>query len=429
MAARAEVHILAIQPLPTHTADLWSPHVTEITEADPRPGESIVDLIVRQAEKTGADALFTLSEFAAIAVAEAARRLGLRGSGPHTTRSRDKRRMREVWEAAGVPVPRFRTVSSEDELRTAYAELTPPMLLKAAWGAGSIGQFVIESPEQIAEAWRTTAASVSESARHGMAELRIDGTERDFLVEEIIPGSTRTWWPEDSGYGDYLSVEGIVADGTYHPLCITARIPTIAPFTELSNLCPAPLPEELQRRVEEVARAAVDALELESCGTHTEIKLMDDGGLSVIESAARFGGVMVTAEIEHVYGYDPIGMLIDSLLGREVEFPERMLTPADARGAAGSLSLIATDSAGTPWGRELVWDPERVDWPALLSPGSRIEAVRGLTVAPGTPMPRYDVAAGVLGYGGIFFLRTADAAALVRDSYSVLDNLESELGS
>ena len=45
--------------------------------------------------------------------------------------------MREVWEAAGVPVPRFRRVSSLDDLRAAAAELTTPLLLKVAGSGGS----------------------------------------------------------------------------------------------------------------------------------------------------------------------------------------------------------------------------------------------------------------------------------------------------
>jgi biotin carboxylase len=258
-------------------------------------------------------------------------------------------------------------------------------------------------------------------------ELQQAGAEHDFLVEEIIPGSIRGWWDADSGYGDYLSVEGIVADGVYHPLCITSRIPTIPPFTELSNLAPCALPQDLQRKVESVARAAVDALGLETCGTHTEIKLMVDGGLSVLESAARLGGVMVAPEIEHVFGYEPIGMLIDSLLGLPVKFPERMLTDLDAKGAAGSLSLIATDDAGNPWAEELTWDEDLVDWSGILSPGTRIEAVPGLSITKGTPMPRYDSSSGALGYGGIFFLRTTGADTLVRDSHAVLNNLEAAL--
>lgn len=127
-------------------------------------------------------------------------------------------------------------------------------------------------------------------------------------------------------------MEGIVADGRYHPLCITGRMPTVAPFTERASLAPAALPESAQRRIEEVSRAAVDALGLDTCATHTEIKLGADGAMWLIETAARFGGVMTTRQVETVFGLDMIGMLVRQLLGRDVAYPERMLT--EGEGAA-----------------------------------------------------------------------------------------------
>ncbi len=188
-----------------------------------------------------------------------------------------------------------------------------------------------------------------------------------------------------------------------------------------------PAPGHLQRKVESVARGAVDALGLQTCGTHTEIKLMDNGELSVIESAARLGGAMIAGQVEHAFGYEPIGMLVDGLLGLPARFPERMLTDRDAGGAAASLSLIATDAAGVPWAKDLVWDENLVDWTGMVTAGSRISAVPGATIANGTPMPRYDLSSGILALGGILFLRAANADIFVRDSLAVLNGLESAL--
>lgn len=185
---------------------------------------------------------------------------------------------------------------------------------------------------------------------------------------------------------------GIVADGHYHPLCITGRMPTIAPFTERASLAPAALPDALQHRIEEVSRAAVDALGLDTCATHTEIKLGADGAMWLIETAARFGGVMTTRQVETVFGFDMIGMLVRQLLGREVAYPERMLT--EGEGAAGSLVVLAVDAEGRPWTELPTWDFEAVDWASLVAPGSRVEPVREHSLAPGSPVPRYEEAGG-----------------------------------
>jgi biotin carboxylase len=429
VAARGEVYVLALKPLPQATEKLWRPYCAEVIPAHSErlEGDALTGLIAENASRIGADAICTFSEPVVIAVARAAGRLGLAGAGPNVARSRDKRLMRAIWEAADVPIPRFRPVSSEAGLRKAFRELTPPLLLKSAWGAGSVGQLIIDREEHIASAWSQTRQTVAEADRTGVLPFAEPGALGDFLVEEIIPGTTRSWWEPGSGYGDYLSVEGIVVDGVYHPICITSRLPTIPPFTEVCNVAPCVLPAQLQRRVESVARAAVDALGLETCGTHTEIKLMDGGELAVIESAARFGGAMVTAQIEHVFGYDLVGMFTDALLGLPPRLPERMLTDRDGRGASATLSLIATDAAGNPWSRELDWDENLVDWDSIVTPGTKVEAVRSVTIPNGTPMPRYDLSAGVTALGGILFLCAADAQTLVRDSHAVLNSLEHAL--
>lgn len=429
IAERGDVHFLALARPPAHTEELWRGYCTSFMAAPEQGagGEGLAELIAGRAAEIGADAVITLSEFALLAVSEAAQRLGLRGAGPNTVLSRDKRRMRAAWDQAGVPSPRFRPVGGQAGIEAAYRELTPPVLLKSAWGAGSIGQRVISRAEEIGPIWAEASAAVAGALSVGSLELGHDGAAGDFLVEEIIRGSTRGWWPDGSGYGDYLSVEGIVAGGVYHPLCIASRMPTIEPFTELSNLIPCALPENLQRSIESVARSAVDALGLQTCGTHTEMKLMENGQISLIESAARPGGCMITGEIEEVFGLDPVAMLVDALLGSEVKFPDRMLTSADARGSAASLVLIATDSVGTPWSRELVWDPQAVDWAEIVSPGTRIELVPGQSILAGSPVPPYDLSSGSLNYGGVFFVRAPRVDVLLRDLYSVLDKMEAAL--
>ena len=408
---------------------MWLPFCASVTPALDAPefGDGLARLIVSQARRIGADAIFTLAEFAMLVVADAASRLGLRGAGPDAALTRDKRLMRAVWARAGVPSPRFRPVSSAWDLELACRELTLPLLLKSAWGAGSMGHVVVSSPDEADAVWSTARAAMADAKALGYRELQHRSTDTDFLAEEIIAGSTRSWWPAGSGYGDYLSVEGVVADGVYHPVCITSRLPTIPPFTEVSNLAPCALPEELQRQIEAVVRAAVNALGLQTCGTHTEIKLMDGNRLCLIESAGRLGGVMVPAEVQHVFGYDLVGMVVDSLLGRPVEFPDRMLTEKDAVGAAASIPMIATNAEGVPWTRELAWDDSVPDWRSILTPGSRIETVPGLSIPDGSMIPAYRSASGVLAWGGQFFLQSCDAGSLVRDAYAVLDGLEGAL--
>ncbi len=426
IAACGELHVLALTPMPSAGEDLWRPACTSVTErhTDLR-GEELVDFVADFARELGADAILTMSEFAVLMVAHVAEKLGLRGAGSSIVRARDKRLMREAWADAGAPIPAFRRVTGEDDLREGLENLTLPVLLKPAWGAGSVAQLVLNSPDDAAWAWAEVADALEKGGKVGMNELYQPGTDGDLLVEEIIDGTTEGWYPEP-GYGDYVSVEGIVADGVYHPLCITGRLPAIPPFTEVASTAPCALPADLQRQIEEVSRQAVDALGLDTCGTHTELKLTENG-VMLIETGARFGGVLITQEIETVYGLDVIGMLVKELLGEEVGYPERMLVDGDR--AAASLAVIATDAAGNPWRTTPSWNPGAVGWTRLLSPGSAVEESKAFAMPSGNPVPAYDPSGGSRNWLGVFLVTADDAETLRRDCAAVLNGLEGTLNA
>jgi biotin carboxylase len=424
---RGDVHVLClVQPSPFNQRQIDRYCTTSVTEpiGASVPHTELVARITRFAVDRGADAVLTFSEFAVHAVAGACDQLSLRGAGPNTMRSRDKWSMRCCWERAGVPVPRFARVDGLDDLQAAYHKLDTPFLLKPALSAGSIGQQVIASAEELPAAYERCRGALSAAALAGGGEY--GGSAQRHLVAEDIIRSSSAWWFDDPRYGDYVSVEGIVAGGIYHPICITARLPTIAPFTELSNQAPCVLPADKQRLVEATARSAVEALELDTCATHTEIKLLPDGDLCLIESAARLPGAMVVREVEEVYAVDMIGALVDALLGEPHELPQSMLVAGTGR-AAASLALIATDSTGRPWERLPVFDPQRIAWKNLVGSGTSVEVVEAQTLPPGTRMPRYDATGGVLSFGGLLFVIAPDAATLLDDTISILDGLESEL--
>ncbi|MFH8370475.1 acetyl-CoA carboxylase biotin carboxylase subunit family protein [Streptomyces sp. NPDC018031] len=422
VAARAEVHLLALSPLPPSARGRCARLCASVTVPGEAGPPDLVALITARAQAVGADAVFTPSEYAVVAVAEACRKLGLAGAGDTCVLARDKRMMRLTWWEHGVPQPRFRAVADEAEIRAAAAGIGFPMLLKAAWSAGSTAHRIISGPEDIAPAWRRARAVMEESARHGYAELHVAGADGDFLVEQIVEGTAEDWFDEP-GWGDYVSVEGIVADGVYHPVCLSGRMPTVAPFTERASITPALLPAAAQERIVELARAAVDALGLRTCGTHTEIKLGAGGEMWVIETAARFGGAMTVPQIEEVFGADLIGMLVDGLLGRPVAWPGGVLGPGEAVGAAGSLVVLGVDRTGAPWPDRRVWDFSAVDRPALITEGSRLTEVTEHSLPHGTPVPVYDPAAGANSMAALCLLSASDPVTVIRDFETLTDAL------
>ncbi|MEU3461924.1 ATP-grasp domain-containing protein [Streptomyces sp. NPDC006733] len=427
IAAHGEVHVLALAPLPRSTEATWRPWCASVTSARPQEGTELVGLICAHAARVEAAAVLTLSEYAVVAVAHACLRLGLAGAGEQVVAARDKRLMRQVWRDAGVPVPGFAEIHAAQDIARAFETLTPPLLLKAAWSAGSTAHLTVRTEQEAERGWKTGRSVMEASSGQGYAELhRADEGVSDFLLEEIVTGDATDWF-DGPDWGDYVSVEGIVADGVYHPLCITGRMPTIPPFTERASITPAALPEALQRRIEDVSRTAVDALGLGTCATHTEIKLGAGGAMWLIETAARFGGVMTTCQAEAVFGLDMIGMLVRQLLGARVAYPARMLT--EGAGAAGSLVVLAADSAGRPWPHLPRWDFAAVDWSSLLSEGSRITLVDELSLPAGTVMPAYEEAGGANAMAAVCFVTAASGPVLLADCGRIVASLPHELAA
>ncbi|MFD9221728.1 acetyl-CoA carboxylase biotin carboxylase subunit family protein [Streptomyces sp. NPDC060064] len=422
VAAKSAVHLLALSALPPSvaaTAERLCASVLVPTESERR---DLVSLIVARAQAIGADAVVTFSEYAVVAVAEACEKLGLAGAGSSCALARDKRMMRRTWQEHGISQPRFRPVASEQELHDAAAALPLPLLLKAAWSAGSTAHQVIRSSREVAEAWERSREVMAESAQLGYAELHVADANADFVVEQIVAGSAEDWFDEP-GWGDYVSVEGVVIDGDFRPVCLSGRMPTVEPFTERAGITPASLSHDAQERVVALARDAVDALGLANCGTHTEIKLGAEGQMWVIETAARFGGAMTVPQIEEVFGLDLIGMLVDHLLGRPVTWPTRARTPGEARGAAGSLVVLAVDGAGDAWPDRRVWDFPTVTEAVPVSDGSRLSVVAENSLPDGVLVPVYDPAAGANTMAALCLLSAVDPQTVIRDFRTLVDVL------
>ncbi|MDT0454596.1 ATP-grasp domain-containing protein [Streptomyces sp. DSM 41527] len=422
VAARSAVHLLALSALPPTVATSADRLCASVLSPSEPERQDLVSLIVSRAQAVGADAVVTFSEYAVVAVAEACEKLGLAGAGNSCALARDKRMMRRTWQDQGISQPRFRPVATEQDLHDAAAALRFPLLLKAAWSAGSTAHRTLRHADEVPAAWERAREVMAESAQLGYAELHVAGAGADFLVEEIVQGTASEWFDQE-GWGDYVSVEGVVVDGDFRPVCLSGRMPTVEPFTERAGITPAALPHDAQRRIVALARDAVDALGLRNCGTHTEIKLGADGRMWVIETAARFGGAMTVPQIEEVFGLDLIGMLTDHLLGRPVAWPDGARTPQEAEGAAGSLVVLAVDGEGEAWPDRRIWDFPTVREAVPVSAGSRLSVVAENSLPDGTLVPVYDPAAGANTMAALCLLSAADPETVIRDFRTLVDAL------
>jgi biotin carboxylase len=248
-------------------------HVPRVV--DFRSPEAVLDN-VRDLELDGV--LTVQAERAVPMVAAIAEALGLPGIGVETARlMTNKLAMRSRLAEAGIPQPRFATVRTPDEARQAAAEVGLPAVLKPADSAGQVGLARIESPEDAA----ASVAAAVEASPSGEAVLEefVEGTELNGIVvvqegEVLATILCDRLRPPGRGFGvSWLHV--------YPPT------PTGAQLAE----------------AERVAAEAVRALGLRTGIGFPQILARPDGGVALVECAARIGGMMAE-HLLHAFGID-----------------------------------------------------------------------------------------------------------------------------
>jgi biotin carboxylase len=389
------------------------------------PVQSEADLeaeIVRLVKERGIDAVVTLDEFSIAPVARAATRTGLRSSGANTLRSRNKWLMRQAFAEAGLGNPRFALVRSFDELAPAVEAVGTPAVLKLCDGAGSVGHTLIDfrDPASLERQWEAVLALI-ERVRSERTLGAVDSLiAPEFILESMIEASTDSWYDED-GFGDLVSVEGLVVEGVYHPIAITSKLPMVPPFTEVAQITPSPLAREKQERIMEYARRAVDSLGLETCGTHTEIKLQSNGGLCMVENAARLPGAVITKQVNDAFGVNLVSLLTRALLGEDVDMPPPQFDQVHS--AAGPLGLVTVNSRFEPWTSR---PPIRtgIDFSSYFPDSVEYQVRWSAHVDDGIEAPVYDPALGAMNYLGIFYFLAPDVKMLIHTQRTLMDRAE-----
>ncbi|TYB42784.1 ATP-grasp domain-containing protein [Actinomadura chibensis] len=273
----------------------------------------------------------TFSEYRIGLTAGVAARLGLDYHDPGTALALgDKLHQRRALDRAGLPGPRHREAADAAALADAAARLGFPAVVKPRRGAGSASTYRVAGPADVADiASRAVPAG-------------------GYLVEELLEGDPAAAGP---GWGDYVSVESVVAAGEVRHVAVMGKFPLAEPFRETGQFVPATLPRDLAGRAEELAGAALRALGVRSGCAHTELKLTPDGP-RIIEVNGRVGG-NVAALLRRASGYDLLRAALGAAAGpappddppdfRRIAF--RRYLPAPPRRAAlrrlGGIERIA----------------------------------------------------------------------------------------
>ena len=222
----------------------------------------------------------------------------------------DKVTQRKALSDGGLPVPRCVVVPehpSPGDIGALAAAVTFPVILKPRHGAASRD---------------THLAADAAHLQVLVAQLPDGAGDADMVVEEFMPDPSEH---PSSWFGDYVSVESVVAAGHVSHLAVTGRLPGAKPFRETGLVIPSDYAPSLLSSILDVASDAIEALEIRTGCLHTEIKVTD-AGLRVIEVNGRIGG-FVAPVLALASGIDFFELSQRVALGETVAFADLLPTP------------------------------------------------------------------------------------------------------
>jgi biotin carboxylase len=255
--------------------------------------------------------------------------LGLRhNSVDSANAAQDKRDMRQRFDQAGVPSPRFWIGSlHEDPLalasRVEFPCVVKPLALAASQGvirADDTGQFVL--------AVDRLAAILKREYRHLRADD--DASSRSagqFLIETFVEG------PE-------FALEGMLSRGELHVLALFDKPdPLDGPFFEETiYVTPSRLAARRQTEIADCAAIAARSLGLTEGPIHAELRLTSDGP-SVIEVNPRSIGGLCSRMLRFGTGCSLEELIIRHALEGGFELPQR-------QSPAVGVMMIPTPQSG-----------------------------------------------------------------------------------
>lgn len=262
------------------------------------------DQIERLAARAPLDAIVAVDDGGTRAAAIAAQRLGLRGNAPEAVaRARDKAAMRAALAEAGVRQPAYRVALAEADAGALAEEVGLPCVIKPLTLSGSRGVIRADTPADARAAARRVRSILAAAG---------EDADADLLVETFVPG------PE-------LAVEALLDGGRLEVLAVFDKPdPLDGPyFEETIYVTPSRLPAGPLREVEEATAAAAAALGLSEGPVHAELRVGEDGAVTVLELAARSIGGLCSRSLRFGLGVSLEEVILRHALGLPPEHLRR----------------------------------------------------------------------------------------------------------
>ena len=225
------------------------------------------------------DGVAAVGDGPAVLAAAAAEALGIPFHSLAGARAcQDKFLARQLYQAAGLPVPRFFRATIDEDARAMARRAPFPCVLKPLGLSASRGVIRANGETEFIAAFERIRKLLETS--HDLRRRRL----RHLQVEDYIPGRE-------------FAIEGLVTHGELRAFAIFDKPdPLEGPFFEETiYVTPSRLPDEVQRALMDTTARAVRALGLRHGPVHAELR-HNETGPWMLETAARpIGGLCARA--------------------------------------------------------------------------------------------------------------------------------------
>ena len=268
-------------------------HYEQVDWADE---DAVLDRLEELAGQVRIDQVECTWEPYVILAARIRERLGLPGlTVEQVLPFRDKERMKQVLDEAGIRTPRHESATTEAQVREAAARIGYPLIVKPIDGAGSADTFRVDSDEELEEVLPQVAHV------------------EELSVEEFVDGEEFTY--------DTVCADGQVVFENiawYRPRPLIGRTQEwISPMT----IALRDLDDEGLQAGREMGRRVLEVLGFRSGFTHMEWYRKDDGEVVFGEIGARPPGARLVEVMNHAVDGDLFRTWAEAVVSGSTEAP------------------------------------------------------------------------------------------------------------
>ena len=242
-----------------------------------------------------------------VPLAQVREALGIEGMDVNTAINvRDKPRMKEVLQAAGVPCARHALVHDAAQARRFAAEVGFPLVAKPPAGAGSQATYRLDDGAAL-DGWLGAVPPSGDSPA---------------LLEEFLVGEEHTF---DSVTLGGQTIWSSIAD--YHPPPLEVLR---NPWIQWSVLLPRDTSGPEYAGIHEIGPSALRALGVTDALTHMEWFRRPDGSVAISEVAARPPGAQLTSMHGYAHDFDIYTSWARLVVLSSFDVPERQFAAGTA---------------------------------------------------------------------------------------------------